>query len=272
MSQSSVFIMGLNDEDPVRIALQNELILQEFFNFHPLKSLLSTSQVDRFWNARARTYIRDHRKCTAFISTTSNLSPCTQLEQLDQDLARMSVIPFSSLKIVLDPHTEPHPGNSRRQRGRRSSHYQNLTRNFNKNDYENIFSKVKLKHLCISWHEDVVACPATFLIFRLLTEKAAELESLSFDRVSTLFINLFLAKDKLEFRKLRQLELLNLEDWVENDDDSVLEKILKGAPNLERIAHDGDRRILEILPENIHKILNKFELQNFQNNAEPSQL
>ena len=252
--------MALNDDDdPVRTALQNELILQEIFNFLPLKSLLTSGLVSKLWNTETRTYIRDHRKCTAFISSPT-VSPWDELQQLDQDLARMTNVPFNSLKIKLRrSHTEPEPGNSHRQWAPRSSHPENnIPRNFNKCDYKNLFSKVKLKHLCISLDENVIT--GTFLIFRLVTEKGTDLKSLSFDRISTLLTNLLSKTDKVEFPQLQHFEILNLQDWLDNNDKGLLQKMLEGAPMLEKISHDnGDWRILEILPESKYKLLNKFE-------------
>ena len=163
-------------DSPVSVSLRNGLILQEIFSFLPLRSLLTSSQVNKFWKAEARTYIRDHRKCPVFISSSTML-PCTQQEQLDQDVARMTIVPFNSLQIMIRPHTEPESGNDCPNR---RGHQANLVGNLNKSGYENLVSKLKLKHLWISWHEEVMACHVSSLISRLLAEKASELKSLKF--------------------------------------------------------------------------------------------
>ena len=249
-------------ENSVSIALRNELILQEIFSFLPLKSLLTLSQVNKFWNAEARTYIRDHRKCTVSISS-STIPPCAQLEQLDQDLARMAIVPFNSLKITLRLHTEPGSGNNRHRRGQQ----QNLLGNFNNSGYENLISKLKLKYLSLlSWDEGAVACTVTSLIFRLLTAKATELKSLRFKEISLLLTSLTFVTDQLEFPRLEELDVGDVNEWMEHDDHgekSVLQSILDGAPKLETIAHDGSPRILKILPESKYKLLTNFQFGPF---------
>ena len=246
--------MVINDEDPVKSALRNELILQEIFNFLPLKTLLLATEIDKFWNFQVRTYFRDHRKCTAFVSA------CCQLEELDQALAGMTIVPFNSLSIKLRPHAEPiyyrpdpmDPTDTMKPPGPTSLLYRNL------------FTKLKLKHLSISGDYDDFWCPLPVLIFRLLTRKTGELKDLSFYELSTEFVELCSAKDKFEFPQLEELQLLNLNDWTDNNDEGLLRKILDGAPKLNGIIHNGSQKILTILPETKFNFLKQFECNGFR--------
>ena len=99
------------NEDPVACVLRNELILKHIFHFRPLKSLLTVSHMNKFRNAEARTYMRDHRKCTVYIKSWP-VVPCRELQQLDFHLGGMDVIPFNSLTLHLRIHAEPRSDNN----------------------------------------------------------------------------------------------------------------------------------------------------------------
>ena len=238
--------MSFNNEDPVGCALRNQLVLQEIFNFLPMESLLTASRVNKFWCAEARTYIRDHRKCTVGIRSTGTLVPCEQLQKLDQDLAQMSNVPFNSLRIHLESHLEP----QQKQQQNPSSHF----------GYENMISKLNPKYLELSLSgEDVGACPVTSLILRFLTEKSGQLISLDFDEISPFFIRLLSVTDcQLRFPQLLELQICDMGDWLKSDDRRVkdlLQKVLDGAPRLERIIHSGDLKLLDLLPESKYNLL-----------------
>ena len=193
-------------------------------------------------NVEARTYIRDHRQCPTLISSPTTL-PCTQLEQLDQDLAAMNIVPFNSLKIKLQAHTGPRSKNSRRS-----------APNVNNSSYENLLSRLKMKHLWFSWHEYVPeSCPAKSLIFRLLTEKATELKTIRLEKMSRECLRLLSALDGLGFPRLEELEIGDVNDWLDPEDIIWLHKIMDGSPNLRKINHSGDRRVLEILTKDKYR-------------------
>ena len=138
-------------------------------------------------------------------SRRGNVERCTYhgLEQLDQDLARTTIVPFESLKMKLRAHTEPGSGNSCRS-----------APNVNNSSYENLFSRFKLKPLWFSWDEYVpTSCPANSLFFRLLTEEAATLKTLSINEMSSEFVRLFSAVDGLKCPLLEQLEIGDVNDW-----------------------------------------------------------
>ena len=73
-------------------------------------------------------------------------------------------------------------------------------------DFENVFSKMKLKYLRVDWEEDDGTCPVSKLVFRLLTEKTEEIVSLSLFDVTLPFASLLSAPNKLEFPRLREME------------------------------------------------------------------
>ena len=127
------------DDDPVCCALRNELILQQVFKFLPLESLLIASQLNKFWLAESRTYIRDHR---------------------------------------------------------------------------NVFSKLNLRHLTVLGCEEVVNCPVTSLVFRLVTEKSDKMTNLSLTEISTELVTKLATQEKMEFPRLQELELGGLSMWL----------------------------------------------------------
>ena len=103
------------------------------------------------------------------------------------------------------------------------------------------------------------------MIFRLLTEKSDELMSLSLTEISPPILSMLSAQDKLEFPRLRELELQNLDAWksyeADNMETKLLLKILDGAPKLEKIIHNGASRILKILPEHMYNLLSTFSFE-----------
>ena len=81
--------MSTHDDDndrPCEQALTNSLVLENVFKCLPTEFLLSTcSLVNKFWNNEARTFVRDHRKCTVAAAHRRAASTlCVFLQNLDQ--------------------------------------------------------------------------------------------------------------------------------------------------------------------------------------------
>ena len=226
-----------NTMSAVLTALRNELIVDKLFQFLPLKSLLCCSEVCKNWNKQARTYIRDHRKCTASISTSF---PCSRLTELGEMVVKMTAVPYNSLQFYVKPH--------RPCLNRRSF------------KYENLVTTMKLKHLTICLEGEVRKCPAVFAIFWFLHQQRNEIRGLRFQRVSSVFVKLFAEINELE---MLQLELLHIpplhDDWSKN----LIAKVLHGSqPKLKEIINNGYDRIFEILPESKYGLLSNFDLMD----------
>ena len=293
--------MSSTAEDPVREALQNELILEEIFSFLPMTSLHTCSLVSKNWNRQVRTYIRDHRKLTAVIHSP----PCSRLRELDEIVNGMTVVPFNSLDIRLSRW-----GHSDCSRTGEDANGSFL--------YKNLISKFRLKYLSVGAYmktqdertedyieyaldvddridendeeareglrrvaqfytvaqgqgdsgraEDPTTCPAVFLLFRLLRDNSREIKHLNFKSVSPLFVRLC-EKElsiQLTFPKLDEVEISDVEPWLCKGGESFLMNILRGSEKLGKITtSNGNQRILEILPESKYGLVTKFKFQEF---------
>ena len=98
-----------------------------------------------------------------------------------------TTVPFNSLTIKMRSHTKLRfqcgSGGNLHQHNGASHQQENLRENFDDPwCYENVFSKLKLKHLSLCWDmctESLGDCWVSLLLFRFLTEKSDELISLS---------------------------------------------------------------------------------------------
>ena len=212
-------------EDSVQHALRTELILDGIFNFLPMQSLLSCSQVNSLWKYQAQLYIRDHRKCTVRMTSVSQCCPLNEL------IGGMTVVPFNSVNIYLGPHLNCSAAGTSAT-----------------SDHDNLMSKLRLKHLRIKSTRGLENCPATFVVLRLLCSNASNIKSLRFQFMAPFLLKQLL-QEQLEFPKLEGLELQGMHYifWEKRGD--FLQSIIRASSKLKRITHDGDHRILQILPE-----------------------
>ena len=224
-------------EDPVEQALRTELILEALFKFLPVQSLLVSSQVNRLWKYQAQLYIRDHRKCTARM-TSSSL--CSQLKEVDQIIRGMAVVPYNSVHIFLGQHL-----NCSRAGASCTS------------DHDNFMSKLRLKHLHIMSSPGLETCPATFAVLRLLRTNESNIKSLCFQFMAPFLLEQLL-RERLELPKLEELELQGMHEDFWETGGEFLQSITRATSRLKRIIHPGEHRILNILPQDKYHLLTKF--------------
>lgn len=150
-------------------ALRNELVLSEIFKFFGTKTLLCCSSVNKLWKNQARTYIRDHRKCTILIQLNSASSAGNHrqmIRKLNGTIGRMGIVPFNSVKLIVKPYAH---GPDTRLRSSRNAENQSESLARVKTQWETLLSKIHVNHLSIYWDPGVPGCPATALIYLLLT-------------------------------------------------------------------------------------------------------
>ena len=100
-------------------------------------------------------------------------------------------------------------------------------------------------------------CP----LWSLLARKSTELKSLTLIGLSLACLDRLSAKENINFPQLETLDL-SLFEWFKSSGGTekrerqkeLLQRFLHGAPTLQRIIHEGDIRILELLPEEVQLI------------------
>ena len=253
-------------------ALRNELVLLEIFKHLTTKTLFCCSLVNKHWKNQVRTYMRDHRKCTIVIQLDSGSCAANHrqmIRKLNEDFGRVEVVPYNSVNIVVEPHRH---GPETRQRCSRNSESQPEDLENIKVQWKDLFAKIHLKFLSISWNKEVLDCPATSVIYLLLLEKANEIKSLEFFQVPRSFdenLRGHQKKQKLKFPKLEELKISErFRYWAGRKD--LLMEILDGSPKLKKIIHDGFFWILRMIPENKYKLLEKLTLMDYKDEMDSS--
>ena len=243
-----------NEAPAVLTALRNELVLEKIFQFLPMKSLLPCSDVCKIWNKQSRMCIRDHRKWTISICPPF---ACNHLNELDETIGKMTVVPFNSLDFYLEPHEnclfhqnaghQPEQPHDEASDGRFS--------------FENLFTRMKLRYLSICVEGEFPNCPAIVTISRLLLEKGNEIKELQLGRITFSLAQRFREINELEMPLLQKLQLTQFYDYCGKE---FIGKILHGSnPKLTKIMYSGDNRILAIIPDSKLKFLGNFSLKYF---------
>ena len=225
-----------NNEDPVSIALQNQLVQHEIFKFLPIKSLLDWSLTNKAWNTNIRTYVRDYRKCTVSIRPSLSEPLCGRLKGFDDMLAGMTtVVPFNSLQLFLEPEPFEPAGRFMQLLGPSCKSWRtHVHKDGDPADLSctSLFAKMKLKYLSISCEENaIIRCPIICFLYCLLSGKSSEIKELKLGKISSYFVAL-LAEEKLNFPSLEVLRIKDLDGILKHN--GLIGKFIDAAPNYSR--------------------------------------
>ena len=241
------------------------LVLEKIFSSIPTKMLLrSCSLVNKFWNTEARTFIRNHRRCTPrtdsftvkgvlLPASGSCLLACEFLPRLEQLCRQIEengrVVPFNCLYAEFGYKC---PDDSM----------------INGMNWENLATVLQIKHFVAD--SKCSDCDLHQPLLTLLRHMSSELQSLEMNSLYALEHRLQGIPDWVpNFRKLEKLRIsgrlweedVSDEEFPESERKEILSWLLKDAPILEKIIAK-DLQSLSLLPENVMrfvKLEDKFE-------------
>ena len=212
--------------DAMRAALANEIVIRNIFSYLSLDNLKQCRIVCRKWNSKICSYIRCFRQCNANIE---KLEPCWVLKELNKVVGRMTTtLPINSLSINLGPHDKLTCTSVCKK-------ITKDTKSGSKVYYGELLEKLSLKYLSIFWDMSFSCknCPAVKFIITLLRKKIQQLEYLYLDCVPGTDLCELDTDWSPVFPKLKVFYVG--ENYLWAWDDSIVSKIISGAPNLKKL-------------------------------------
>ena len=224
---------------------QNPIILSHIFQFFPTSSLLKRySLVNKFWNKEVRTFVRDHRKCSA-LRPTSVENECEFLQKLDELCCLITehgrVIPYNSLKLSMPWHLcedLQHPSWLA---------------------FGDFKSELKIKYLDIHWFFTHSSdCSVHHSLMALLRRNAPHLKRLKIEEAAPQFEKMLtespfpLLEEIFIYRKSHYDEALAA-------DKQILLKLLESAPNCKKIRVSDYRTLCTAVPQDKYGLLTELE-------------
>ena len=240
--QSSV--LSRKDEDAVQAALGNRDLLRYLCTYLPLKELEHCRLVNRFWHFEVGSYIRDFGQCEGKISSES---PCSDLNNLDQLLSQMTLLPIiNSLNINLC----------------RSVHSGCTLISDVSEMCDKLLAKLSLKYLVITWDKDFRPknCPATEFVVNLFRRQLSDLEFLTIAHTHETCYQYFGNDSTPSMPKLKVLDIGRV-GGLNKMRKEFFCKIIDGAPNLTKLKGHFGPEIVEVLPESKYCLLDDFGIR-----------
>ena len=231
-------------------ALLNPIVLRQVFTHLPVRFLLrSCSLVNKYWQNEARTYIRDHRPCHAFVGTKRGNATCVELKQLDNDFGKMKVNPFNGLDIT-------------------RSCTECLASAGEHLDVELLYHNVLahpfkyLRFSDIPWGSKL--CPTFSVITKILQTQGSSFVEIQLDALSSNMCSGQTCDQILFFPRLKKLTV-GWPEYVGPPRYDLLHELVKAAPNLHELWGDQvDVSTLKHIPENKHCAVRELILGNIE--------
>ena len=237
-------------EDRRNQALQNPIVLHQIFTFFPTTFVLKRcSLVSKCWNTEARTFIRDHRKCSVFKPKWTE-NECEFLKKLDELCCQIiedgRVIPFNTLRMPTWWFQCKDVEDSRQ----------------NKFIQLELKSELKIRYLGIRWSIQEGDCDCSFhhSLVTLLRHSAPHLKKLKLVTAAPQFDNLLTG---ICFPQLEEIVIHRSHSHCKGQltDKAILRKVLESAPKCKSIRINDLDILYLAVPQEKYGLVTELECQ-----------